>query len=244
MTKIPQKKDPTLEAMKRVIEGKQHLEQPRNYLGASLIGSECARRIWYTYNKFHCEPFSAQTLMNFEDGHRTEDLTAERLKSVKGITLRTHNTSGKQFGFSVFDGKFKGHYDGLILGLLQAPKTWHVWENKCSGDKKWKEFKRCKEKHGEKETLKNWSYPYYVQAQLYMHYEGMDRHYLTLAYAGGRNYESCRTEYDEAVASKYIERAHKIIEAKNEPPRIREEQDYYICKMCPYRAECHGIKEV
>lgn len=239
MVKIPQQEDPTLQAMYLAIEARQDKEQ-RDYLGASLIGNPCARQIWYQYNGYNKAPFKAETLMNFEDGHRTEELTAERLRMVEGIELQTHNEDGSQFGFSSIGGKFKGHCDGFIRGLKQAPKSWHVWECKSSSQKKWNEFKRLKATYGEKGVLREWNENYYVQAQLYMHYSGLNRHYLTLAYAGGREYDSCRTEYDEAVAAKYINRAERIIEANSEPPKMSKNKDFYICKWCDFSKECHG----
>lgn len=238
MVKIPTQPDPTLEAMYREIEKRPR--DKRDYLGASLIGNDCARQIWYQYKGFQGEPFDAETLMNFEDGHRTEELTAERLRLVDGIELITHDENGNQFGFSAFGGKFKGHYDGRIRGLIQAPRAWHIWEGKASSQKKYNEFTRAKEKHGDKNTLKNWNEGYYVQAQMYMHYGEIDRHYLTLAYAGGRQYQSCRTEYDAGLAAQYIDRADKIILTQQPPPKIREEKDYYICRWCDFRKMCHG----
>lgn len=240
MVAIPPYGDPTLEAMFKKIKQKKQEEPERNYLGASLIGNPCARQIWYQYNGYYKEPFSAKTCMNFEDGHRTEELTAERLLMVDGIRLILVGENGKQLGFSAMDGKFKGHYDGIITGIYQAPRAKHIWECKASAEKKWKEFKKAKEDFGDKETLKNWNENYYVQAQLYMHYERIDRHYLTIALAGGRDYDSCRTNYDEAVAGKYIDRAEKIINARTVPPRIREEKDYYICRWCDFKETCHG----
>lgn len=238
MAKIPEYGDPTLQAMYKKIEQKGR--EKRDYLGASLIGNPCPRQIWYQYNGFFAEPFSAETLMNFEDGHRTEDLTAKRLRMVDGIKLITHDENGNQLGFTALDGKFKGHYDGIITGLYQAPKARHIWENKCSAEKKYNEFIKIKAEVGEKKTLEKWNENYYAQAQLYMHFENIDRHYLTLAYAGGRKYQSCRTEYDGAVAEKHIERARKIIDAKQEPPRISEKKDFYLCRWCDFKDTCHG----
>jgi len=238
MANIPKYTDPTLQAMYQKIEEKPR--EKRDYLGASLIGNPCARQIYYQYNGYEQEPFGAETLMNFEDGHRTEDLTAERLRMVDGIKLITGNNTGKQLGFSALSGKFKGHYDGIITGILQAPKARHIWECKASGEKKFREFEKIKETYGEKETLKRWNENYYAQAQLYMHYEQIDRHYLTIAYAGGRKYQSCRTNYDGAVAERYIDRASKIIQATAPPPKMREEKDYYICRWCNFKDTCHG----
>lgn len=238
MVSIPQKGDPTLDAMKKAIEAAQSRHK-RNYLGASLVGNPCARQIWYEYNGHEKEPFSAETLMNFEDGHRTEDLTAARLRMVPGIELWTHDENGQQYGFSIFEGKFKGHCDGIIRGLVQAPKAVHIWECKASAAKKYGEFQNAKAKWGEKLALKNWNENYFIQAQLYMHFLKIDRHYMTVALAGGRDYESCRTEYEPEKAEWAIDRAAKIINAKEAPPKINEKKDFYLCRWCSFRDTCH-----
>lgn len=238
MVQIPEQFDPTLQAMYKAIEAQTR--DKRDYLGASLIGNKCVRQIWYDYNHFPKEPFNAKTLMNFEDGHRTEDLTAERLRAIPGIELITHDENGEQLGFSALGGKFKGHYDGKIRGLIQAPVAWHIWECKCSAQKKYNEFISCKAKHGEKDTLRHWNEGYYAQAQLYMHFEQIDRHYLTVALAGGREYQSCRTNYDGAIAERYIDRASKIISTTHAPPKISEKPDFYMCRWCNFKEICHS----
>ena len=240
MVKIPERGDPTLKAMYKAIEERQHKEKKRDYLGASLIGNDCARQIYYSYNGYEKEPFKAETLMNFEDGHRTEDLSADRLRMVEGVNLITHGKDGKQLGFSALGGKFKGHYDGIITGILQAPKATHIWEAKCSDQKKFNEFAKLRTTVDEKLILEKWNTNYYVQANLYMHYGQIDRHYLTVAYAGGRKYLSCRTNYNGSVAERYIDRAEKIINATQPPPKISDKADFWICRFCDFKRECHG----
>jgi hypothetical protein len=243
MVKLPERNDPTLEAMYEAMQARAQQEKERDYLGASLIGNPCARQIWYSYNGYDREPFEALTLMRFEDGHRTEDLTAEGLRMVAGIELWTHDEYGNQFGFSYLNGKFKGHCDGVILGLKQAPKTPHVWECKACEDKKFNEFVKAKQKHGEKNALREWNENYYAQAQLYMHFLQLDRHYLTVARAGGRGYDSCRTEYNAGEAARYIDRADKIINATEPPQKINENADFYICNWCDFKEVCHEKTE-
>lgn len=234
--------DPTIAAMKAAIKAKHDAENvKRDYLGASLIGRPCSRQIWYDYTSGSAASFEAETLMRFEDGHRTEDLTAARLRLVDGIELITHRDDGSQYGFEALGGKFKGHVDGLIRGLIQAPKAWHVWECKAVGQKGFDDFKRTKLTRGDKAALKNWNEVYFVQAQLYMHYFEIDRHYMTVALAGGRDYDSCRTEYQREIALKYIERAEKIISMKRPPERIGGARpDFFVCKMCSYSGQCYG----
>lgn len=242
MVAIPEYGDPTLRAMERAIEAAHNAKEKRTYLGASVIGNPCVRQIWYEYNGFPKEAFTAKTLMNFEDGHRTEELTAQRLRLIPGVELITHNDKGEQIGFAAFGGKFRGHCDGIITGLIQAPKAPHIWECKASSQKKYDEFIKAKKDHGEKGALKAWNENYFIQGQLYMHFLGCERHYLTVALAGGREYQSCRTDYMPEVAAAAIDRAQKIIEAQQPPPRINEKPDFFICKWCAFKDICHGNK--
>lgn len=240
MVLIPDITDPTIEALKEVCFLDQFKHLPRNYLGASSIGQECERQIWYGYHNYAGEPFKAETLWNFEDGHRTEDLIAERLRRIPGIELWTHDDNGQQFGFSMFDDKFKGHVDGIIRGILQAPKTVHVWECKACAEKKYNSFVTLRSTYPEKEVLEQWDKSYYAQAQVYMHTLNITRHYLTVARAGGRDLVSCRTDYNKEVAERYLEKAERILGSISYPPKISSRSDFYICKMCKFKEICHN----
>jgi hypothetical protein len=158
---------------------------------------------------------------------------------VEGIELWTHDENGNQFERTAFDGRFKAHPDGIIRGLLQAPKKFHVWENKMCGQKKYNEFQNCKAKFGDKQALKNFNETYFVQGQILMKLFNMDRHYMTVGLAGGRDYDSCRTEYQLDVADKYLDRAKNIIEAKIPPARISEKPDFFVCRFCAFNDGCH-----
>lgn len=232
--------DPTLEAVHRVQEAEFNASPPRGYLGASSLGHQCERMLYYSYNGARSEPTKYHGVYAIEDGHRSEDLIAARLRKVENVTLYTHDSEGKQFGFSDMDGKFRGHIDGVITGLLQAPKTPHVWENKAVNEKKYGEFLKARDKFGEKAALQNWDYVYYIQALLYMHYMMLDRHYLTVCTPGGRDIASCRTDAVPVHAEAMKKKAKRIIEATSEPVRIMDDPTYYVCKWCRFRGVCYG----
>jgi hypothetical protein len=225
MTKLPEQTDPTLEAVKAALMAKPL--QNRNYVGASSIGDECARKLWYS---LHREPQPSEHITAIEDGHASEAIMRERLQMVEGIEIWDN--------IDFEDGDFKGHLDGVIIGLLQAPKTPHVWEHKCT--KNAKDFVKAKEKYGEKNALEKWDYTYFVQAQVYMHYMDLTRHYLTVCSPGSRETYSCRTEYQKEIALKYVDRAHKILEMTTEPERGYRSPDFYKCRWCDFREECWG----
>lgn len=238
MAMIPIAADPTLEAVDAAIVAAQD-NMPRPYLGMSGVGNPCDRKNWYDFRWSTQRAFNAATIKRFDDGHRGEAVQAERLRLVAGVELHTLTPDGDQYGFVLCGGHCKGHMDGAIRGLLQAPKTWHVWEHKQVGETKFKKLASLKAQVGEKSALKEWDEVYFGQAQLYMRCSGMDRHYLTCATPGGRDTISVRTDADHAFADRLIERAQRIIDAPEPPARLSERPDWYECKLCDYQDICH-----
>jgi hypothetical protein len=232
--------DPTLDAVDRAIEQAQSKDM-RPYLGMSSIGKPCERALWLNFRWAKEPSFKAQTIKRFEDGHSGEDLQAKRLKMVEGITLTVlDEATGNQYGFTSIGGHLKGHMDGAILGLLQAPKTWHVWEHKQVDQKKFDKLNKLKMEVGEKNALQHWDEIYYAQAICYMGFTGMARHYLTCATPGGRDTTSVRTDADPDKFEVIIGKAERIIRSSEPPPRISSDSTYYICKMCEFHGLCHG----
>lgn len=234
--------DPTLDAISAAVQNVNNLQRPREYLGMSAIGMDCEAFLWRNFR--WCGPagggFDAKSLMNFEDGHRTEDLMAARLRMVPGVELYTVDPStGEQFGFKDLGGHFRGHIDGAIRGILQAPKAWHMWENKAS-EKGPAELAKLKEKHGEKNALKQWNGTYHAQAILYMHYGAMERHYLTCTSPGGRMpITSVRTDSDDAEAERLKAKAERVIFSPEPLAKISEDPAFWKCKGCAMNAQCH-----
>ena len=188
--------DPTLDAADRALEKRENGRSGRTYLGMSMIGG-CERKSYYHFYHAGSEEFGAGT----------EDLVVERLRMVDGLTVIANDPhTNRQIEVVDFDGHFAGHLDGEILGLKQAPKTWHVLEVKCVGEKNFAKFKKIKQKLGEKNTLREWNETYYAQHQLYMLYTGRSRGYTVVASAGGRDWDAVRTELDAEQAEFYARR--------------------------------------
>ena len=238
MAKIPLAgDDPTLLAVDAAL-----LKQPSwrsRAISISSVGKECGRAIWYAYRWVKQVERSARLIKAAANGHVDEPLMAERLRLVEGVDLQTVDpATGKQFLYTALDGHLKGYCDGHIIGLLQAAKTPHVWEHKSREEKYLRELQKLKATLGEKQALKAWSAEYYGQAQLYMHFSGLTRHYLTCSTPGLRECVSVRTDYDPVYALALVERARRIKEAHEAPPRIGD-ADHFVCRMCDYRDICH-----
>jgi hypothetical protein len=234
--------DPTLEAIDRATEAEAAAEPRRTYLGASSLGDKCERKLWYQFNGYPSAQRRANLIYAAQDGHRSEAVMAERLRKVPGIELWTLDEQGNQYGFTDYDRRFAGHIDGMIRGILQAPKTLHVWENKALNEKRFKEFRKALDNFGEKQCLANFDFKWYTQSQLYMGYFDVTRHYLTACYAGAREALSCRTEFDRAFFDASRAKALRIIEAKEPPARLSERPEFFECRWCEFREVCHSLK--
>lgn len=186
------------------------------------------------------ERHNSVSLKRFEDGHTQEAVMAGRLRLVDGIILETIDPkTGKQFEYTDLNGHLVGKIDGKVTGLLQAPKKLHIWDHKSTSLKKLNEFRKIKAELGEKQTLRKWNIGYYVQAILYMYYEGTDRHYLTVSDSGGRDEDSCRTELDVAFALQMIARGKRIINDPTPPEKISNSKDFWMCRSCTFSGICH-----
>lgn len=229
----------TLDAVRAELLKRRSAEPPRTYLGASSIGHECDRYLWYLCNGFTRQDPHINAVTAAEGGYKAEPILIERLRMVPGVEVISHQPDGSQYEFSDFDGRFKGHPDGFICGILEAPKTWHVLEFKEKEEKFYNALWKLIQTN-EKTALYGWNFEYYVQAQIYMRKFDLDRHYLVCTTPGARKMISCRTELNVSVADHFIARAKMILEAKTTPERKFKTPDFYKCKWCDFRGECWG----
>lgn len=237
--------DPTLEAADRELEARASRQPRRTYLGMSAIAEPCERKLWYGLNsKQDPEPIPARALHAIDDGHRGEDVIISLLRMVPGIELHVRDDeTGGQIQVSDLDGRFSGHLDGVIIGLLQAPKTWHVFEAKVVNEKKWAKLNDLKAKLGEKEALKAWDPIYYGQAVCYMSYTGLTRHYLVAATPGVRQLTSVRTDENPVYAAELRAKAERILGARFPLAKISNDPAWFQCRMCQWHRVCHGAEQ-
>lgn len=214
----------------------------RGYLGASSVGDECYRRVQYQYiGKPHV--IKATTIRSFDIGHVLEDLVAQWLINA-GFGLHTRNNQNKQYSFSSANGKFNGHVDGLIfscspeiekeLNVTENPLPW-LWETKTMNNKNWKET----QKHGVFAS----KFQYYVQVQLYMAYMNLDCCLFTSLNKDSSEIYFEIIKLDPEAAQRYSDKAVEILKASENGelyPRLSNDQNFFVCKMCGFHKECWG----
>ena len=230
-------KNGIIDLIDSVMVARQRREPGRNYLGASLLGDECQRALQFHYFNVPADEgkgFTGRTYRIFERGNWAERYMIDLLR-LAGFDIRTRDRNGKQFEFSILEGKIKGHCDGVLVAgpnLIQYPA---IWENKCIGDKYFKQL--------EKEQLKKYSPTYYGQVQLYMTYLELSDN-PALFTAVNANDMDIYTEiipYDSETAQRVSDSAVQIIkacEAGELLPRISTDPSYFKCKWCNWTKRC------
>jgi hypothetical protein len=202
----------------------------RSHLGASTIGGECGRALWYGFRWFYKPSFSGRILRLFGRGHLEEGrLIALMLAS--GLYVYPQDENGKQFRISNFGGHFGGSGDGVALGVPDVP----------AGEYCLLEFKTHNNNSFKKLNIGVQQYKpeHYTQMQLYM--EGLDLKY-GLYLAVNKNDDEIYAEIierDNYTAGQYKERANQLIFAPKPPSKINEHPSWYLCKWCDFHEICH-----
>lgn len=229
-------KSATVEAIEAWWKQRGESEPGRKYLGGSEIGKECPRALWYSFRKCVKPDFSGQLYRLFYRGHNEEHTFVKELRGI-GCEVHEVGEDGKQFEVVACDGHFKGHADGVALGIPEAPKTWHLLEMKTASAKS---FKGTKEKGVEIDKPQH-----FAQMQVYMHLMGLTRALYIVVNKDNDELYSERVRYDATYAKCLIEKAQRIINASTPPERISDHPDKWgPCKFCDARALCHGESDV
>jgi hypothetical protein len=213
-----------------------HPEKPRDYLGASRLGHECARALEYeVLNVPKDKPFTGQLMRTFAIGHALEDLAAEWLRKA-GLDLRTADAEGRQFGFITGKRKIRGHIDGVIVGGPEEFGPYpRLWECKTASAKKWREF--------EKNKVRKTNITYYTQIIIYMAYMNLTENpaLWTVINKDDSSLYHEDIPFDQSAAQEASDRAARIIqccEAGELLPREYPSADFFQCQWCSWGERC------
>lgn len=233
MATLPEEvtESPTVQAIYAAYKAKGQAEKPRQYLGASAVGRECARSLWYSFRSCGREEFEGRMIRLFDTGHHEEARFVADLRAI-GCEVHDRDESGEQFAVTALAGHFKGHADGVALGIPEAPKTWHLLEFKTHGAKSFAALK--------KNAVEKAKPEHFAQMQIYMRLMGLDRAlYLAVNKDTDELYAE-RVKHDELASAKLIQKAETIIRATEPPPRINDDPESWACKFCQFKPLCHG----
>ena len=204
----------------------------RSHLGASLIGKECERALWYDFRWTTKAKFPGRVLRLFETGHLAEARLVQNLRRTGATVLEVDPETGRQFRVQAPGGHFGGSLDGVALNLLEAPKTWHVLEFKTHSAKS---FADLAAKH-----VRQSKPQHFAQMQIYMWLTGLTRALYVAVNKDNDDLYIERVELDTAVSARLLEKAQRVIFAATPLPRISEDPSWYQCRLCDHAEVCHG----
>jgi len=206
-------------------------ELPRPYLGASIVGHECTRRIQYDW---WCKSeLAARTRAIFDRGHYFEERTRQRL-----IAAGFRFAPPELLAFSAAGGALRGHADGIIIHGPDLPGAYliypAIWEHKALNARGWCEVER--------DGLEK-KYPQYLaQVSLYQAYLDITNPALfTITNADTCEWLHFLVPFNAERAQLWSDRAVNIIEATRAGellPRAYDDPEEWHCRMCPHKVRC------
>lgn len=237
MAALPEIKDDsrTVKAIYSAYE-KRHAKEKRmsRRLGASIIGKECARQVWYDFRWATESVFDGRVLRLFQTGDIEEARIAQNLIDIGCEVSLCDPVTKQQYEFTAVSGHVVCKIDAAVLGLPEAPKTWHAGEFKTHNAKsfagvKVKGIKTAKPEH-------------YYQLGMGMKLSGMERGiYFAVnkdadeIYTERIRWEEIKTDIDGIVA-----RAESIVGAVVPPEKIAKDAEDFRCRFCSHKERCHG----
>jgi hypothetical protein len=206
-------------------------ELPRSYLGASIVGHECSRRVQFDW---WCRPtLAARTREIFDRGHQFEERARQHLTAA-GFKF----APPEALAFKAANGAFRGHADGIIIHGPDLSGAYliypFVWECKALNAKNW----RAVERDGLEKTFPQ----YAAQLSIYQAYLDVTNPALFTAC----NADTCEwlhflVPFNAERAQFWSDRAANIIEATRAGellPRSYDDPGNWHCRVCAHRERC------
>ena len=223
----------------------------RWHLGASLIGEECKRKLWYVFR--WCFRETAESRSNharkqrlFNRGHREEARFIEWLEGI-GAEVWTHETpdiynekgkieiEGKQYRVSAV----MGHFGGSLDGIAKLPPRYGIEEPVLL------EFKTSGTGAGFNKSVDSGMSvakpQHFAQTSTY----GSDPKYLfryCLYFIINKNDDSLHVELaklDWNLGDNMRAKAEQIILSQEPPPRLSDNPTFHKCGYCAAKEICH-----
>lgn len=203
----------------------------RSHLGASSIGEECWRKLWYQFRWVKLQQAEGRMRRLWNRGHREEEIF-ESFLLWAGFSISSINPeTDKQYVFS----KINGHYGGSTDGKMEIR-----WAHNIPLVTDYKTFAFDYFQKLKKERLKISNLKYYAQLCSYGREFGAE---YGLLFAVNKDNDDWYFEFlklDHNYAIELEKKAADIIHAINPPAKINNNPAFYKCKMCTtFQGICH-----
>lgn len=216
-------------------------EGHRSHLGASLIGDDCFRKLWYifrwvkkpTYIDPKGKDQKGRMMRLFNRGHKEEFRFVEWLRGMGFAVYDADAATGKQYRIS----DCHGHYGGSLDGIIDFPPEYGLvprmlCEFKTSGTKYFDKLKENGVKFAKPEhyaQMCTYGKRYNLRYALYMAVnKDTDEIHVEIV------------ELDFNYADELTTKASTIIFSQSPLARVSDNSAYFKCKMCNFNGICHG----
>ncbi|UOF80393.1 exonuclease [Caudoviricetes sp.] len=232
----------------------------REHLGASVIGKECERELWYLFRwvakpnyykrnddgEFVDEAPRMQRL--FQRGHAEEDRFISYLRGI-GVQVSERDENGNQHRISGVGG----HFGGSMDSILTIPPRYFGNEMLAIGEYKThgkKSFEKLEKFGLGNLILDRFGQPYASRDRVkWEHVVQMDTYgvakgiHLGLYVACEKDTDALHIRFrklDHENGQNSLIKAERIVRSNRPPERVSENPTSFKCKFCDYKDQCHN----
>jgi hypothetical protein len=205
----------------------------RSHLGASVIGNECLRYLFYHFRWMHRETFTGQTLRLFQVGHGLETRVRRWLTAIGFEFIDGLDATQTQVRFSAIMGHFGGSVDGIFIAPPWGITEPTLLECKTSqtgsafNDLAKKRMRVAKEQH-------------FIQNSVYGKGLGLRNVLYVCEDKNDSEWYFELLALDESTADGAYKKAEFVIlEATTPPKKISNKRNFFKCNMCTMQGICH-----
>jgi len=229
MAALPQPEVSMVDTIYAAIEAKEAKDLYLARLGASSIGEECLRSLWYSWRAYDDKKFGGRMLRLFRTGHLQEDRILDDLK-LAGYQVWDRDEDGKQPTFVDSTGHLVCKLDGVIKGVPGAEKTPHDLEIKTHSLSSFTEVK--------KKGVQTAKPLHYAQMQAGMLFSGLKRALYVALCKNDEDYHIERIRPDTAVQEGIKSKIITLVNATIAPQGISTDGKAFGCKWCDMKDVC------
>ncbi len=218
-------------------------DKPREHLGASVIGEDCAAKVWFSFRWAKTSFIPGRILRLFNTGHREEARFIEWFETV-GFEVSGFTPEGDQHRIKGASGHFGGSLDSLAVyrGNPKIQNEFSKTLEQIIGIPVILEYKTHNKKSYDnmlKHGLKISKWKHFTQMSTYAAFHRIDCGiYAAYCKDDDRVYPEM-LPMDWSLAGDMVRKAEDIIQSKQRPARISENPTYFECKQCTYSDICH-----
>ncbi len=195
----------------------------RDYIGASAIGSDCLRQIWYEYKGVQATEVPTKMRRTWTIGRVLEGTILDWLTEAGlNITRTWGDLVANEMPY------FKGHLDSV---WMKNEKPFAIIEIKTAKDSSFMIFV--------KKGIRTWQPQYYAQIQTYMGMSGIHRAYILVLNKDTSDISDELVLFDEAFYQTLRQKASMIANAHIAPPKVNGSPLWFFCKLCKFNKVCH-----